>query len=76
MLFFLQLLKLADGLKVSECAVLQLIVREALAQADYKFAYKHCKNLMEREFPDVWSECYQLASTPLFTDIDARYRCS
>lgn len=53
--------------------MLQLIVREALEQSDNKFAYKHCKNLMEKGYPDIWTECYQLASSSRFSDIEARW---
>ncbi|XP_067933304.1 NBAS subunit of NRZ tethering complex-like [Watersipora subatra] len=67
-----KLLKLADGLRVTDCAVLQLVVHEALDKGDTKFAYKHCKNLIDKAYPDIWKECYQLASTSTFTDSDSR----
>jgi len=63
---------LADGLKVGECSALRLIVQKALGCEDSKFAYKFCKTLMEKDYPDIWPECYQLASVSTFTDLDAR----
>ena len=58
---------------MNDKAVLRLIVQQALSQSDCKFAYKQLCHLMEREYPDIWSECYQLASMQNFNDTDARY---